>query len=159
MINEGSFSYIDKWSDANTWGGEAPPRAGDSVYIPAGQTVLLDVSTPLLNSVIVEGTLIFEDKDKEFSAYFLICMGGRVEIGTVSKPFRSKLTITMYGRKDGIQLPEFGNKVWAFHNGVLDMHGLPKKVTWTLLANTAKAGETSVIINIFLKKIIYFILF
>ena len=109
-----------------------------------GQNVLLDVSTPILNSVIVEGTLIFEDQDKNFSAHYLVCMGGRVQIGTFAQPFRSKLLITMYGTKDDIQLPEFGNKVWVFHNGILDMHGIPKRVTWTLLASTANPGDTSV---------------
>ena len=72
-------------------------------------------------------------------------MNGRVQIGTKTQPFRSKLTITMHGAKNDLQLPEFGNKVWAFHNGILDMHGIPKQVTWTLLANTAKRGDTSVI--------------
>ena len=72
-------------------------------------------------------------------------MNGRVQIGTKSQPFRSKLIITMYGDKTSTQLPEFGNKVWAFHNGILDMHGIPKKVTWTLLASTANVGDTSVI--------------
>ena len=127
---------------------------GDSVYIPAGQSVLLDVSTPILNSVIVEGTLIFEDKDKNFSAHYLICMNGKVQIGTFARPFKSKLIITMYGQKEDIQLPEFGNKVWAFHNGILDLHGLPKKVTWTLLAKTAFIGESSVYFIYILFKIL-----
>jgi hypothetical protein len=96
--------------------------------------------------VIVEGTLIFEDQDKNFSAYYLVCMNGRVQIGTFAQPFRSKLLITMYGSNTDIQLPEFGNKVWAFHDGILDMHGIPKNVTWTLLAATANPGDTSVIL-------------
>jgi hypothetical protein len=28
--------YIEKWSESATWGGESPPRAGDSVFIPKG---------------------------------------------------------------------------------------------------------------------------
>ena len=91
----------------------------------------------------MEGTLIFEDgTDKTFDAYYLICMQGRVQIGTYPKPFNSKLTITMHGRKwYPKQLPEYGNKVWAFHQGVLDMHGKPKKYTWTVLSKTAEAGD------------------
>lgn len=138
------YSYIDRWSDPKTWGGESPPREGDSVYIPFGQNVLLDVSTPILYSVIIEGTLIFEDKNMEFNAYFLICMKGKVQIGTKEKPFKSKLVITMYGNKQSKQLPEFGNKVWAFHQATLDMHGIPKSFTWTLLAEIAVAGATQV---------------
>ena len=108
------------------------------------QTILLDVSTPELNTVIIEGVLIFEDKDKTFDANYLICMQGRVQIGTKDQPFLSKLIITMHGMKDDKQLPEFGNKVWAFHNGILDMHGKPKKLTWTLLAKTAETGDNTV---------------
>jgi len=31
-----TYLYIDRWSDPVTWGGEIPPREGDSVYVPAG---------------------------------------------------------------------------------------------------------------------------
>ncbi len=30
------FLYIDRWSDPETWGGELPPREGDSAYVPIG---------------------------------------------------------------------------------------------------------------------------
>jgi G8 domain len=117
------------------------------VYIPAGQNVLFDVSTPRLYSIMVEGSLIFEDKDMELHADFLVCMGGKVQIGTFEKPFTSKLTITMYGNKTSKQLPEYGNKVWAIHSCVLDMHGVPKLYTWTLLSQTAAANDDKVKLN------------
>jgi hypothetical protein len=31
-----TYWYIDLWSSPLTWGGESPPREGDSVIIPAG---------------------------------------------------------------------------------------------------------------------------
>lgn len=104
----------------------------------------MDVSTPELDAVIVEGTLIFEDKDKTFDAHYLVCMQGKVQIGTENQPFTSKLTITMHGQKSNKQLPEFGNKVWAFHQAILDMHGKPKNITWTLLGKTAEIGDQTV---------------
>ncbi len=80
-----------------------------------------------------------------FDAYYLICMEGRVQIGTFKNPFQSKLVITMHGRKwFPRQLPEYGNKVWAFHNAVLDMHGTPKQYTWTVLAKTAEINDLTV---------------
>ena len=80
-----------------------------------------------------------------FDAYYLICMQGRVQIGTLQKPFLSKLVITMHGRKwFPKQLPEFGNKVWAFHMGVLDMHGKPRQFTWTVLTKTAEVNDLTV---------------
>ena len=33
-LNKEPFLYIDKWTDEATWGGEAIPREGDSVYVP-----------------------------------------------------------------------------------------------------------------------------
>jgi hypothetical protein len=36
------FLYIDRWSSQNTWGGEAVPRDGDSVYVPKGMNLLID---------------------------------------------------------------------------------------------------------------------
>ena len=41
------YLYIDRWSEQSTWGGEAVPREGDSVLVPKGMTVLVDVSTPV----------------------------------------------------------------------------------------------------------------
>ena len=51
------FRYIDKWSSSFTWGGESPPVAGDLVQIPSGQIILLDVNTPVLTMLIIEGRL------------------------------------------------------------------------------------------------------
>lgn len=47
------FLYMDRWSDTDTWGGEAVPREGDTVYVPKGMTLLVDQSTPILDTVIV----------------------------------------------------------------------------------------------------------
>jgi hypothetical protein len=65
--------YIDVWSARTTWGGMAPPTGcGDyvvdpscdeSVVIPAGQVVLLDVSPPRFYLILIQGTLIFDRKD------------------------------------------------------------------------------------------------
>lgn len=54
-----SYVYIEKWSEQQTWGGENPPKEGDSVHIPKGQNLLLDISPPKLNTIMVEGQLIF----------------------------------------------------------------------------------------------------
>lgn len=61
ITGETVFLYIDRWSDPNTWGGEAAPREGDSVHVPKGQVLLVDVSPPELYAVIVEGVIIWED--------------------------------------------------------------------------------------------------
>ena len=49
------------------------PREGDSVYVPVGMTLLVDDSTPILDTVIVEGKIIFADeKHMTFDAHYFI---------------------------------------------------------------------------------------
>lgn len=80
------YLYVDKWSDLNTWGGINPPSAGDSVLIPSGQNVLLDVSSPILNAIIIQGALIVDDADLTLDASYIIIRQGRLQIGTWDKP-------------------------------------------------------------------------
>ena len=68
-----AFWYIDAWSAFSTWGGNSPPvgcgayaidsNCQESVVIPAGQVVLLDVSPPRLFLLLIQGTLIFDRRD------------------------------------------------------------------------------------------------
>lgn len=56
-----TYEYVDLWSRRTTWGGGDPPVEGDMVLVPAGTTVLLDVSPPLLSALVLEGDLLFDD--------------------------------------------------------------------------------------------------
>jgi hypothetical protein len=56
------FIYAFRWSDPLTWGGDIPPIDGDAVYVPQGMVLLVDQSTPNLNIIIVEGSIIFSDE-------------------------------------------------------------------------------------------------
>lgn len=51
------FQYIDVWSSRYTWGGESPPEKGTFAVITKGQTILLDVSTPVLKMLLIQGTV------------------------------------------------------------------------------------------------------
>ena len=70
------YKYIDRWSNTETWGGEAVPREGDSVYVPKGMTLLVDQSTPILDTVIVEGKIQFEDRDLTFDTHYFVINAG-----------------------------------------------------------------------------------
>ena len=61
---------------------------GESVVIPKGLNLLVDVdSTPILNAITVEGSLIFPPHDnsehmRTFDAHYIMVKGGYLEIGT-----------------------------------------------------------------------------
>lgn len=62
---------------------------GESVWIPAGLNLLVDVdSTPVLKAILVEGSLIFAPNDlnatyqKYFDAAYIFVSGGYMEVGT-----------------------------------------------------------------------------
>jgi len=90
------FRYVSKWSETATWGNDNLPVAGDAVSIPKGRHLLVDVaSTPILNTIIVEGSLIFPSDDSDettvrtFDARLILVQGGYVEMGTEAKPYLS----------------------------------------------------------------------
>jgi hypothetical protein len=91
------FRYLDRWSSPNTWRYQEPPVAGDSVVIPAGQLLLVDVSPPELFLVLVEGDLVFDNQDLTFDATYIFIYGGSFQAGTEDIPFLNRLTITLHG--------------------------------------------------------------
>ncbi len=78
---EGLFEYVDRWSSTFTWGGAPLPKEGDSVHIRAGQTVFLDIDTPVLNLILIEGSLIFEDEqDLHLQAKYIFINYGALQV-------------------------------------------------------------------------------
>jgi hypothetical protein len=147
------FRYVKRWSDPETWGGDAPPLEGEAVYIPSGMHLLVDVdSTPILSFLTVEGSLIFApDADPEhqrtFDAKYVMVRGGYFEAGTNEYPYTSKLTITMHSTVDDPYLPIYGNKVIGVRFGQIELHGVHRPITWTDLKSTAEVGATEIVLN------------
>ena len=50
------FSYLDRWSELTTWLNNEPPGDGDTVIVPRGQAILVDMSPPRLKLVLVQVT-------------------------------------------------------------------------------------------------------
>jgi len=139
QVTRSAYRYVDYWSHETTWGGLAPPIEGDSVHIPSGQTVLLDVSPPKLGAVVIEGGLLFDKQPKtkyNFQADYILINNGVFQVGTSldPQPEDSPVTITLYGNKRTPALPYFGNKVLGIRKGLLDLHGTLYANTWALLA-------------------------
>ena len=80
------YRYTDLWSARSTWGGDLPPFEGDSVVVPAGVTIQLDVSPPRLKALILEGTLEVDPAaaDIKLDAEYIIIVGGALQVQTSS---------------------------------------------------------------------------
>ncbi|XP_052805044.1 fibrocystin-L-like isoform X2 [Mya arenaria] len=142
---DADFSYIDVWSSTFTWGGGPLPEAGDMVVVPTGMTLLLDMDTPILAFLLIQGgKLIFDDKDVELqSKIIMITDGGLLQVGTVDEPFQDKAIITLHGHHRDKELPIYGTKVLAVRNGSLELHGIGVPLTWTRLESTSNAGDNT----------------
>ncbi|KAM9340526.1 fibrocystin-L-like [Symphorus nematophorus] len=144
-MDNADFFYIDVWSSRFTWGGLSPPEKGSFAVITKGQTILLDVNTPVLKMLLIKGgTLVFDEADIELQAEnILITEGGRLQIGQEGAPFQHKAIITLHGNLRSPELPVYGSKTLAVREGVLDLHGIPVPVPWTHLAQTANNGSSA----------------
>jgi hypothetical protein len=145
------FRYVSMWSDETTWGGEFAPMEMESVYIPKGLNLLVDVDrTDLLNAIIVEGSLIFAPNkndplhERYFDAHYIFVRNGTMEVGTEEFPYTSKITITMHSELKDPFLPIYGNKVIGCRFCTLDMHGPVRNPPWAMMEETANAGATTI---------------
>ena len=144
------FRYMSLWSETSTWGGQFAPVDGESVVVPAGLNLLVDIDTsPMLNMVLVDGgAIVFPsdadpDHQRNFDAKIIFVNNGVFEAGTEDDPYTSKLTITMHGKKYDPTVPIYGNKVLGVRNSVLDLHGIQRD-SWTMLETTAAVGATEI---------------
>jgi hypothetical protein len=67
-----------------------------------------------------------------------------MEVGTEEFPYTSKITITMHGDVYSPYLPVYGNKVIGVRYGTLDMHGVERTPTWTLLETSVAKGASQI---------------
>lgn len=132
-----------KWSQTEIWAGK-PPAAGNDITIPAGVVVVLDTTPPELSSLNIMGTLVFaDDKDISLTAK-AIMVHGKLQIGTETQPYKHRAVITLTGNDPTVDMMGMGTKVLGtMMGGTIEMHGNPVSNSWTRLAQTAKAGATT----------------
>ncbi|HEY0395555.1 MAG TPA: G8 domain-containing protein [Candidatus Elarobacter sp.] len=121
-----------RWSDAATWGG-ALPHAGDTVHVRAGRTVLLDVDPPPLAKLVIEGRLVFAERDAVLRTG-AIDVRGTLAVGSAYHPFSHRAEIVLDGAAPGEGV------VAVSGGGSLELYGTPR-LSWTRLAETAAAGS------------------
>ena len=139
------------WSQASTWGGRVP-RRGDTVEIPRGITIVMDVSPPFLWRLNVKGTLMVLNRpttDITLHLVFLhIAEDGTMLAGSPGSPFRGKLEIQLAG--DEFSEPrnfcQSGYKTICVE-GRLFLHGRLPNRAWTRLNSTAGPGGDALILQ------------
>lgn len=162
------FMYVDRWSAVTSWRNQRLPRAGDIVWIPEGQVIMLDIFSPQFLFVLVQGHLYFDrERDVSLDSTYIFVYGGYMEVGTADVPYEKSAIITLHGdRYVDIDMPMFGSKclvVSALEAGThthhynplphapgpemgqLEIHGQKRIRTWTKLSETAKAGDNFVV--------------
>jgi hypothetical protein len=132
-----------KWSDAATWPNKKVPAAGEKVEIATGKEVILDVNTPALGGVTVNGKLTFADNaDVELTTEWVM-VHGELAIGTEAKPHTRKATITLANNVKDEEMMGMGDRGIMISGGTLNLHG-DRKNTWSKLSKTAEAGSNSI---------------
>lgn len=134
---------IERWSQPATWGGSLP-QAGAAVTIPAGKVVLLDISPPPLRSLLIEGELIFDRRDLNLTAGWIMLHGnGRLRIGSPAEPFTHQATITLNAPDPNENVMDMGTRGILLMGGTFEAYGLTPNRVWTTLNDHAAAGATN----------------
>ncbi|XP_059570591.1 cell surface hyaluronidase isoform X3 [Alligator mississippiensis] len=118
---------------------------GLPALIGSGEARRLEGSATLHSLRIQDGgTLVFADRQQPITLrarYILIQDGGALHIGSRRCPYRSRATISLYGKAaEGPDVPGYGRKfVGVGPGGTLELHGR-KPRSWTLLDKTLYPG-------------------
>jgi cell migration-inducing and hyaluronan-binding protein len=142
-------SAAKRWSDASTWPDKKVPGKDAVVTIDKDMDVVLDVNTPPLRSLTINGKLSFADnKDLELTTEWIM-VHGELEIGTEAKPYTRKATITFTDNVKDEDMSGVGGTTDRSDRGImlmggtLNLHG-NRTNSWTKLAKTADAGSNSI---------------
>ncbi len=134
------------WSDPATWGGVVP-TTGASVLIPAGRRVVLDITTPVLHTLTVEGELLAAqqlDVGIQVNTMHVRGATARFAIGCASQRYLRRATLTFFGSNRLLSLSGMGNKGLVVFGGArLHLFGADR-LSWTKLAANVAAGATAI---------------
>lgn len=135
------------WCDPATWGGSLPNPQGQ-VVLPLGKRVLLEPcaveGNPVFTQILIpqSSELIFANANMNLTVSSILVRGAlriggpRCRVGAkirISFPLSQKIEPLHYGI--------------IADRGVLEMHGVNFKLSWTRLAATAKAGDNVITIQ------------
>ena len=117
------------WSAVDTWPSGMLPVEGEDVHIEPGMNVILDIETPKLNLLIINGRLSFLDYTDpiHLHAKQIYVRSGELLIGEEAAPYQNDAQISLYGsRHEQTEIMSgsviTGNKL-LFNTGTVSFHG------------------------------------
>ncbi len=131
-----------RWSDPTTWPDQQLPPAGADVVIPADKHVLLDISPPPLNSLTIDGSLVFDRQDLALTSGWIMVHGALI-VGSAQQPFTNQATITLTASDPNASVMGMGTRGILVMGGRLELFGSPPAVAWSKLSANAAAAATS----------------
>ena len=126
------------------------PRQADEVFIPAGMKVVVDLSTPTLRSLHIQGELEFSrtvsPNDFTLNADYILVDAGNFTIGTAEEPYTRQAAVKLHGTRadpfQPIQAWTLGGKILsAINGGRISIHGLDAGKRWSKM-EPASAGAS-----------------
>jgi cell migration-inducing and hyaluronan-binding protein len=136
---------LARWSDPATWGGRLP-EFGESVVIPGGRRVLLDVSPPPLKSLQINGALIFDETNLNLLADWIV-VRGELRIGAASHPHMRRAAIILTAEDPHENVMGLGTKfLAAVGKGTISLHG-EQRVKRASLGEVAEPGADHVVVD------------
>ena len=131
---------VRRWSDPRAWPEGRVPVAGETVVVPAGTLLQLDVVPPPLAGLEIRGVVEFDrTKDLALTVGY-IRIDGALRIGSVEAPYTRRATITLTGPTTGDALPGMGTRViGVFPGGELTIIG-ESRTAWTRLGASTTPG-------------------
>lgn len=138
---------IQRWSDPAVWPTGAVPEAGQSVLIPEGTSIVLDVSPPPLGGLRIEGELVADRRDLDLTADWIL-VSGLLRVGDDDTPFTDRLRITLTGPVDGDEAAVgMGNRlIGVLPGGALEIRAESRR-SWTRLDGTVAPGASSITVT------------
>ncbi|XP_063307204.1 fibrocystin-L-like [Pelobates fuscus] len=157
------------WSNTSFWNSSAEnsytvPTDGSNVVIPPGIWIIADVALPMMNKLTIYGILELRNltnttaADRSVVTYnitilkatYISIQGGHLIAGKENDPFLGELRIILRGNHSTPDMPlpdgpNQGSKVIGVF-GQLDLHGIPRSVYKTKLAQTASAGSSYILL-------------
>ena len=59
-MSAANFQYANRWSSRYSWGRSGMlPVDGEMIVVPAGQSLLVDLNTPLIKMLLIQGRVVW----------------------------------------------------------------------------------------------------